>query len=211
MWDEPRPPRPPLRVWRDWALVAALVPLSVLEGVLRPDLPWRSLSMIVTVALVPTLLWRRSRPLLMVVIAFGVTALVPLVTGGAFQETYTMVYLLLLPYALVRWGPGREVVIGLAVILVNVCRTMVFDHPGATDVIGAFAVLFATVTLGLASRYRAGRGSASSTRSSCSNANSWPATCTTPSPITSPPWRSAPRRASRPRSHGRPPPPRRSA
>ncbi|MEV2270510.1 sensor histidine kinase [Nonomuraea africana] len=156
VWDEPRPPRPPLRVWRDWALVAALVPLSVLEGVLRPDLPWRSLSMIVTVALVPTLLWRRSRPLLMVVIAFGVTALVPLVTGGAFQETYTMVYLLLLPYALVRWGPGREVVIGLAVILVNVCRTMVFDHPGATDVIGAFAVLFATVTLGLASRYRAG-------------------------------------------------------
>ena len=38
--------------------------------------------MVVAVGLVPTLLWRRTRPLLMVAIAFGVTGLAPLLTGG---------------------------------------------------------------------------------------------------------------------------------
>ncbi len=31
LWAEPRVPDPPTRVWRDWALVAVLVPLAVLE------------------------------------------------------------------------------------------------------------------------------------------------------------------------------------
>src|SRR4051812_19537519 len=70
VWDEPAPPHPPARVWRDWALVGVLVPLAVVEGVLRPDLPWRVLSVAIVLAVVPTLLWRRTRPLLMVAVAF---------------------------------------------------------------------------------------------------------------------------------------------
>ena len=60
------------RVWRDWVLVAVLVPAAVLEGVLADGIPWRPLSVAIAVGLVPTLLWRRTRPLLMVAIAFGV-------------------------------------------------------------------------------------------------------------------------------------------
>ena len=40
--DEPRAPSPPARVWRDWALVGAVVVGAVLEVALREDLrlPW---------------------------------------------------------------------------------------------------------------------------------------------------------------------------
>ncbi|MDQ3462711.1 MAG: hypothetical protein M3471_06755, partial [Actinomycetota bacterium] len=80
MWAEPRAPDPPARVWRDWALVAALLPVAVLEGVLRDDLEWRVVSVAVVVALVPTLLWRRTQPFLAVVAAFGTLTLVQVVS-----------------------------------------------------------------------------------------------------------------------------------
>ncbi|MEU7893491.1 histidine kinase [Nonomuraea sp. NPDC049152] len=155
IWNEPRPPGPPLRVWRDWALVGVLVPIAVLEGVLRPDLPWRAIATIVTVGLVPTLLWRRSRPLLMLAIVFGTTSLAPLLTGGDPVETYTMVYLLFLVYALFRWGSGREAAIGLTIMLVSVCLSIGFDRLVLADAVAAFAVMFSAIAMGVALRYRA--------------------------------------------------------
>jgi signal transduction histidine kinase len=142
-------------VWRDWALVGVLVPAALVEWALRPDLPWRTVSMIVAVGLVPTLLWRRTRPLLMVLIAFGVPGVVALFVGGHDLEMQTMAYLLLLPYSLFRWGSGRQVVIGLAIILVKAGHSLVFDYPGPADTIGAVAVLFWAMALGVAFRYRA--------------------------------------------------------
>ncbi|AWS40117.1 sensor histidine kinase [Streptosporangium sp. 'caverna'] len=155
VWDEPRPPNPPLRVWRDWALVGVIVPVAVLEGVLRPDLPWRVVSVIVAVALVPTLLWRRSRPLLMVAICFVTTNLIPLLVAGSPSEMYVMAYMLILPYSLFRWGSGREAVIGLTIMITAACLSMVSDRTVAADVVGAFAVMLSAITLGVAFRYRA--------------------------------------------------------
>ncbi|MFC4058058.1 sensor histidine kinase [Planomonospora corallina] len=156
VWDEPRPPGPPRRVWRDWALVGVLAPLAVLEGVLRPDLPWRTVSVAVAVGLLPTLLWRRTRPLPMVVICFAATGLVPLLVGGPPSEMYTMAYQLILPYSLFRWGSGREVVTGTAIMTVSAAVSAVSGRAPGPDAIGAFAVLLATVALGGAFRYRAG-------------------------------------------------------
>ncbi|WP_308163985.1 sensor histidine kinase [Nonomuraea sediminis] len=155
VWNEERPPDPPLRVWRDWVLVASLVPIAVLEGALRPDLPWRAVSVLLTVGLVPTLLWRRSRPLLMLAIAFGATNLAPLLTGGHSAETYTLVYLLLLVYALFRWGSGREAVIGLAIMLTSICLAILSGRIVLADAIAACAVMFSAIALGVAFRYRA--------------------------------------------------------
>ncbi|MER6825412.1 sensor histidine kinase [Streptosporangium sp. NPDC000563] len=154
VWDEPRPPDPPARVWRDWALVGLLVPIALLEGVLRPDLPSRVLSVAVTIGLVPTLLWRRTRPLLVVAIVFGTTSLAPLLTGGVSAETNTMAYLLIVVYALVRWGSGREVAIGLAIVLVAVGLSIVFGRLAPADAIAGFAVVFSAVALGGTLRYR---------------------------------------------------------
>lgn len=71
LWAEPRPPCPPIRVWRDWALLGALVAWSVLETLLREDLAWRPLALIVSVVVALTMLWRRSHPLAAVAVAFG--------------------------------------------------------------------------------------------------------------------------------------------
>ncbi|MFC6018577.1 sensor histidine kinase [Plantactinospora solaniradicis] len=153
-WDEPRPPHPPRRVWRDWALVAVLVPVAVLEGVLRPDVPWRVLSVIVAVGLVPTLLWRRTRPLPMVAIAFGTCGLAALVVGADVQLD-VMVYLLLLAYSLFRWGSGRDVVLGSAIILARMGLSIALGSLSLADAVGGFAVLFSVTALGAAFRYRA--------------------------------------------------------
>jgi signal transduction histidine kinase len=155
LWDEPRPARPPDRVWRDWALLALLVPAAVLEGVLRPDLPWRITSVVVAVALTPTLLWRRTRPLLMVAIAFGTCIAVPLVTGGDAMKNNVLVFLILLPYALFRWGSGREAGIGAAIMMGKIALATALGDLSLGEAFGGFVVLFLAMAVGAAFRYRA--------------------------------------------------------
>ncbi|MER7133476.1 sensor histidine kinase [Streptosporangium saharense] len=154
VWYEPRPPNMPRRVWRDWVLVGVLPLVALLEGVVRPDMPSRVISVSLAVALVPTLLWRRTHPLPMVVIAFGASGVAQVLAGGHAPESNTMVYLLLLPYALFRWGSGREAVIGLAVVLVKATFSVVLDYPGPANTAAAFAVVFSMVAVGAAFRYR---------------------------------------------------------
>lgn len=153
-WNSPSAaPPPPRRVWRDWVAVVVVVLGATLEGVLRTDLLRPLLSVIVLVAVAPTLLWRRTRPLLMLAIAFITMSLVAVVIGSPVQ-LYTSVLLLLLPYSLVRWGNGRAIAVGLAVILANLAFS-VLSNPVIADIIGAVAVVFITITLGAALRYRA--------------------------------------------------------
>lgn len=154
-WDAPAArPAPPRRVWRDWALVAALPPLIVVEGILRPDLPWRVLWVAVTVALVPTLLWRRSRPLTMIAIAFPAVTLVTLMTGREAQLV-SSAYLLVLVYATVRWGDGRAMIAGPAIATAAGAVSLVIGPTTWSDTIGALVVLGGTIAIGLAFRWRA--------------------------------------------------------
>lgn len=131
------------------------MPIVVLEGFLRPDLSWRVVSVIVVAGLVPTLLWRRTLPLPMVAITSVITGATLLLTGGDSPQMYASIYILLLPYALFRWGSGREAVIGLAILLVNACLSTVLHYTGVADAVGGFAVLSAVAALGGAFRYRA--------------------------------------------------------
>jgi signal transduction histidine kinase len=154
IWDEPRPPHPPARVWRDWVLIAVLIPAAVLEGVLSPDVPWRVLTIVVTVGLLLTLLWRRTRPLLMVAIAFGSTTIVSLITGTDTPTLDVQAFVLLLVYALFRWGSGRAMVLGGAIILGRLVLYYATEPVTVEDVIGSLAVLFAVSAIGVAVRYR---------------------------------------------------------
>lgn len=154
MWREPRPVPPSARVWWDWALVAVLVPLAVVEGVTRADLPDRVLSAVVAAGLVSTLLWRRSKPLAAVAVGFGVGAVGTVVLGREFPDQDVMVYLLLLPFALFRWGSGREMVLGAAVMLGKVGLSAVLGHLNPADALAGVVVLFSAMTLGAAVRYR---------------------------------------------------------
>lgn len=121
LWAEPRAPDAPAPAWRDWALVTALVPVVVLEGVLRDDLVWRALSIVVALALLPTLLWRRTHPLHAVAAAFGLIAVVmvaSLALDAEWRGLDANVFVILLVYALFRWGSGRDAAIGLAILAV---------------------------------------------------------------------------------------------
>lgn len=156
-WAEPRAD-PPRRVWRDWALLAVFVPVAVLEGLFRPDVPWRALSLIIGIGLIPTLLWRRTMPLQMVLTAFGAIVLGQLWALGAGGEPpglNSMAYVLLLVYALFRWGSMREALLGLPVMVVAAVFSVVLTDTGVGDAIGGFAVLFAAMALGEAVRWRA--------------------------------------------------------
>ena len=155
LMEEPRPSAPPVRVWRDWALLAVVMVSGVLEGVLRDDLPLPWLSVVLTVGLAPLLLWRRTHPLAVVATAFGVTALVDIgliATDAPALDMYTMVYFLLLPYSLFRWGSGREAVAGLAIILVPATMSLVVSWTGVADAIGGVAALLSAFALGWAVR-----------------------------------------------------------
>ncbi|WP_166392100.1 histidine kinase [Nocardioides ochotonae] len=153
--EEPRPPDPPVRVWRDWVLLAGVTVVGVLEGVLREDLPLRGLSVALALGLAPLLLWRRTHPLAVVATAFGVTAGVDIVlvaSGAPALDMNTMVYLLVMPYSLFRWGSGREAVAGLAIILVPATLSLVVSWTGVADAIGGVAVLLSAFALGWAVR-----------------------------------------------------------
>lgn len=155
LWAEPRPPHPPKRVWPDWVLVAVLVPTALGEGVFRSDVVWRPFALALSVALVFTLLWRRTHPLAAVAITFGTLAAmdaVALVAGVRQPGLYTNAFLLLLPYALCRWGSGREIVIGLGFMLASSSLLIAGDFTGFVEaIVGAVFLLF-PAALGLVVR-----------------------------------------------------------
>ena len=152
LWAEPRVPNPPTRVWRDWALVAVLVPLAVLEVILREDLVWRPVALVLGAAPVFTLLWRRTHPLVVVAVAFGAQTLASSALFGADlgAALYTTAYVLLLPYSLLRWGSGRDAAIGLAMILVGL-----FISDTGLDLVFAISFFLFSAALDAAIRYQA--------------------------------------------------------
>ena len=156
LWDAPAAsPPPPRRVWRDWVLVGALPPLIVIEAALRTEVADRWVWAVVLVALVPTLLWRRIRPLTMLAAAFAVGTVVGLATGGD-PQLITTAYFLILVYAVMRWGSGRAMLGGAAIVLAGVAVPALVEPPPLGDLIGALAVVVTTSTLGVAFRWRAG-------------------------------------------------------
>jgi signal transduction histidine kinase len=158
LWAEPRAAAVPERVSRDWVLVGALMVTALLEGVLRDHVAWRPVVTIVTVGLAPVLLWRRTRPLVCVVVGFGTgmaLGLASQLAGIPGVGLNTMIYILVLVYALVRWGSGRQIVIGLAVVLVAAVFSIATDYTGPAELFGGFGVLVAAAAGGAAFRYRA--------------------------------------------------------
>lgn len=155
LFDEPRPKPPAGRRRRDLVLVAVVVVSATLEAALRDDLPLPWLSWLVTVAISPTLLWRRSHPLTVMAVAFGAGFLVDaglVVADAPAMEMVSMVYFLILPYALFRWGSGRDAAAGIPLLIAAVVMGLVVEWNGLGEALGGAAVLLATVSLAIAVR-----------------------------------------------------------
>lgn len=160
LWEEPRAtPPPPRRVARDWVLLAAVVVGALLEGLLRPDLDLRVLSTAYVLVQAPLLLWRRTHPLAVVAASFGASIVVDavlLVAGEPAFDNVALVAVLLLPYALFRWGSGREVMVGLAIMLGAAALSLAFEWTGAGVAFGGLAVFASSMVLGYAVRTQRG-------------------------------------------------------
>jgi signal transduction histidine kinase len=155
LWAAPPAPKPPERVWRDWVLIAVLLPTAVLEGILRDDVVWRPVALVLAVGVVCTLFWRRTHPLGAVTVAFGafiLSDIATLVTSGEPVGLYTTISVVLLPYSLVRWGSGRQVGTGLAIMLVAVTLGVISDYTGPVDAVAGSMFLLFPATLGAAVR-----------------------------------------------------------
>jgi signal transduction histidine kinase len=167
LWAEPRPAHPPVRVWRDWALVAVLVSASVLELLLREDRAWAPLVLAVSVVVALTLLWRRTHPLAAAAVAFGTMLAWDVARIVVIDATnlLTIAGLLLLPYALFRWGSGREAAVGLGIILGWLPVTHVADPTASAQVglapsevvtvVGGYGFFLFSAALGASIRFHA--------------------------------------------------------
>ena len=154
---EPCVPNAPRRVWRDWVLVSVLLSTALAEGVIRHDVRWRPVAIVYAIGLALTLLWRRTHPLAMVCLAFGALAVlqVPAMLAHAGSVgLYTAAYVLLLPYSLLRWASGRDVLIGLPVIVGTGVLCIAADYTGLVDAAVAIVILLFPAVLGLAVRYQ---------------------------------------------------------
>ncbi len=167
LWAEPRPAHAPVRVWRDWALVAVLSSGSVLEMLLREDRAWAPLVLAVSVVVALTLLWRRAHPLAAAAVAFGTMFAWDVARIFVIDATnlLTIAGLLMLPYALFRWGSGREAAVGLGIILGWLPVTHVADPTASAQVglapsevgtvVGGYGFFLFSAALGASIRFHA--------------------------------------------------------
>ncbi|WP_250443196.1 sensor histidine kinase [Actinotalea sp. C106] len=152
LWSEPRPPGAGATNRRD-LFVLALIPVAVLEGALRVDLPDRWAQVALLVVVLPALVWRRRRPLATLAAAVLPGLVFTWVTGTSL-ELGTSVAFLLLPYSLARWGSGREAVLGFVALLA--WQTVALAAEGlSSDTVGGLVVLGAAGAVGAAVRFRA--------------------------------------------------------
>ncbi|MEM9130834.1 MAG: sensor histidine kinase [Actinomycetota bacterium] len=159
LWREPPVADPPKRVWRDWAIVGVMIPVALLEGLLRPDVIWRPWVIVLALIAVWTTLWRRTHPLAMVALiavlvsTTDIIALINLGRGGEPVGLYSMALFLILPYALFRWGSGRDAALGMVLLLTLFGLSIFRDSNNLGDIVGGFIVLLLPVEMGGAVRY----------------------------------------------------------
>lgn len=155
LWREPHLDAPRGIPRGDAAVVAALVPLAVLEVLLPSDPAWPWWQLAWALVCVLAVLWRSHRPLLMLMIAFGaqtVAGIVPAFAGEPYTVGEVTAVVLLVAYSLGRWGSGRAIAVGVGgMLLVHLLREPVYGASAASIVVGAAALLL-PVTLGVVVR-----------------------------------------------------------
>jgi signal transduction histidine kinase len=154
VWDEPASPDPPPRTWRDWALAGGVAAAVLIEGVVQAGETGTVDWMILGLALTPTLLWRRSHPRAAVAVAFLTMGVATWVLSPIGLNT--IAFLLILPYSLVRWGSGRQIVTGTAALAVGVGLCIAADDSSVLSaLLSSLVILGGVGALGVAFRYRA--------------------------------------------------------
>ena len=146
-------PAPPRRVWRDWALVTVLVVATVVEGASRWSTSGVPVWTVVTLLIVPTLLWRRQLPFTMLAIAYGSTEVVSL-AGERDDQLVASGFILVLVYAVFRWGTGAARIGAVALIDISLLVSTLGREDWLVTLVAGGGVMVVTVLLGVLLRQR---------------------------------------------------------
>ncbi|MFI7252720.1 sensor histidine kinase [Micromonospora chalcea] len=130
--------------------------ISVVEMLLRDDRAWAPLLVGVSVVVAACLLYRRTRPLAAVTVAFGAVLVFDIARIAVIDATGLLgiAGLLVLPYALLRWGAGREIALGLGIILIWLPVTLVAEPTSPAEKVAGYGFFLCSAALGAAVRYR---------------------------------------------------------
>ncbi|MBP6997525.1 MAG: sensor histidine kinase [Phycicoccus sp.] len=158
LWREPRAADPPPVSRADWLLVGGFAAAALIEGVARPDLTGQPFVTVLAMALMPVLIWRRSRPLLTCLIGFGVAGLLSLIQIASHTTDlglYAMMAILIVLYSLARWGSGQEIVLGMPCVAAVAALGLYAASAGVAEVVGGSLFLLLFVAVAAVFRYRA--------------------------------------------------------
>lgn len=154
---EPEAETPPRPGPQDRLLATAVVAATAAEVAVREAMTWRPAVAAFGLVLAAAVLWRRTHPLAAAVAGFGGFLLLDaaaIVAGRPPVLIYAGAVVVVLLYALTRWGSGRQVALGGAVALAEWVVAVTTDGTGATDALGGLAVLLLAAAAGLAVRFR---------------------------------------------------------
>ncbi|MFB9661931.1 sensor histidine kinase [Glycomyces mayteni] len=142
---------------RDALLVAGAALVSVFEGAVRPDLEWPPATVLVTIAILPVLLWRRSAPLAAVAVLTACTSAFAFAHKAAGIEPNALVTtfaFLTVPYAVFRWGSGRDRIAGASIVVAGFVFTSLLGSDPVADMIAAVAFMGGACLIGALRRER---------------------------------------------------------
>lgn len=148
--------KPPARVARDWALFALILVGAVAEVAFIDEIAWRWLGVGIGLTLALSTLWRRTRPLLAMALGFGPSLAADLAARVVGSESFFLnigLAVLILVYALFRWGTGHQAAIGSLIALAAWAVNVTSSPANATNAIAGL-VLLLPAALGALVRYR---------------------------------------------------------
>ena len=144
-------PRQPMLM--DWAIAALVLVATCLECFhLREEMVWRPAALILGFALAVMLPWRRRAPLLVIVAAFGVNALVNLagyLSQSGWEGPSANLAIVMTPFALLRYATSREVTFGLLFTFPAVITGLVGHALTLGEWLGALSFVLLPASFGL--------------------------------------------------------------
>ena len=159
LWSAPAPAEAPGPLRRDWVLVGVCLLAVLVENLVRTDIVWRPAATVLAVGVALLLPWRRIRPFAVGCAALGAIVVVQVagVVAGVDEPIglSSSVYVLLVIYALYRWGAGREVVLVSGLVVVIILLGYGRDYRTVGDALLELVVLSLPAVAGLAVRFRA--------------------------------------------------------
>ncbi len=102
-------------------MVVVLLAGGIVGAIFEPDVDWRPLAAITSVLVVPTLLLRRKKPLGAIALTMAVMVPADVITRGFGDGTAVTaaagLVTVVLVYHLFRWASGREITIGMGLLV----------------------------------------------------------------------------------------------